>query len=294
MNRFYECPVIAKQYSQYRPHYTDEIARRIVSFCEQSQLHLTSKLDLMIDVGCGSGQSTSIFQPYFKEIIGTDVSPEQLKQAEKQNKHSNIRYTEGSAEKIPAKNGSVDLVVVATAAHWFDLPKFYQEVKRVLKPKTGCVAIIGYHSPTANIISNPNENLKHKSFQLIKNYIFKWLSYQPKIKPAYEMSFNRYASIFKSLPFSTKTRDDSFYLSFHWSLDDLCHWMSSLDAHHFVVEEKHGGSMEACQENGNVISDMDPLRHFLEDFSALWQLQDNHFSEKLFEIDFNPFVLLAR
>jgi SAM-dependent methyltransferase len=30
-------------------------------------------------------------------------------------------------------SGSIDLIVVAQALHWFDLQRFYKEVRRVLK-----------------------------------------------------------------------------------------------------------------------------------------------------------------
>jgi hypothetical protein len=40
-------------------------------------------------------------------------------------------------------DGSVDLVTVAQAAHWFDRPVFYAEVKRVLRPR-GAVALWVY------------------------------------------------------------------------------------------------------------------------------------------------------
>lgn len=33
----------------------------------------------------------------------------------------------------------MDLVTAASALHWFDLPAFYREVRRVLKPH-GCLA----------------------------------------------------------------------------------------------------------------------------------------------------------
>ena len=38
---------------------------------------------------------------------------------------------------------SVDLITVATAIHWFDIPTFYKEVQRVLKPN-GILAVWGY------------------------------------------------------------------------------------------------------------------------------------------------------
>jgi SAM-dependent methyltransferase len=40
-------------------------------------------------------------------------------------------------------DASVDLVTVAQAAHWFDRPKFYAEVRRVLRPG-GVVALWTY------------------------------------------------------------------------------------------------------------------------------------------------------
>jgi len=40
----------------------------------------------------------------------------------------------------------VDLVTVASAIHWFDLEKFYAEVRRVVKPG-GTVAVWTYYTP---------------------------------------------------------------------------------------------------------------------------------------------------
>ena len=71
MNRFYESAEIAKYYVKYRQNYTPEVAQRAMTFYnnqQQSKTHLPTKLDLMVDVGCGSGQSTNIFQPYFKKF----------------------------------------------------------------------------------------------------------------------------------------------------------------------------------------------------------------------------------
>jgi SAM-dependent methyltransferase len=38
------------------------------------------------------------------------------------------------AEQSGLPDASIDLVTVAQALHWFDLPRFHDEVKRVLKP----------------------------------------------------------------------------------------------------------------------------------------------------------------
>lgn len=46
-----------------------------------------------MDVGCGSGQSTEILSPYFRQVIGIDNSSDQLKHAQESiNKHKNVFY----------------------------------------------------------------------------------------------------------------------------------------------------------------------------------------------------------
>jgi ubiquinone/menaquinone biosynthesis C-methylase UbiE len=40
----------------------------------------------------------------------------------------------------------VDLVTVASAIHWFDLDRFYAEVRRVVKPG-GAIAAWTYYTP---------------------------------------------------------------------------------------------------------------------------------------------------
>ena len=49
-----------------------------------------------------------------------------------------VTFIHGSAEDLSfCSDGSVDLITVGTALHWFDKDKFYAEVKRILKPDTG-------------------------------------------------------------------------------------------------------------------------------------------------------------
>jgi len=46
------------------------------------------------------------------------------------------------AEHLPASEGSADLVLVVEALHWFDLPAFFAEVDRILRPG-GILAVLG-------------------------------------------------------------------------------------------------------------------------------------------------------
>ena len=78
--------------------------------------------------------------PHFGQIIATDASAGQIRQAQT---HPHIDYRVAPAEASGLADHSIDLVTVAQAAHWFDLPRFYAEVSRVLKPD-GVLALWGY------------------------------------------------------------------------------------------------------------------------------------------------------
>ncbi|KAM9961082.1 hypothetical protein ACTFIW_010258 [Dictyostelium discoideum] len=114
---------VSESYKSFRPTYNGELYSIIDSYCDE-------KRDLAIDVGAGSGQATVKLAKLFKKVIGFDQSENQLKLAEKA---ENVEYRLSSAEKIDLPSGSVDLITVATAAHWFDLPVFYEESKRLLR-----------------------------------------------------------------------------------------------------------------------------------------------------------------
>lgn len=53
-------------------------------------------------------------------------------------------------EQLVAPESSVDLVTVAQALHWFDLPTFYSNVKHVLKKPDGVFAAWCYTNPEIN------------------------------------------------------------------------------------------------------------------------------------------------
>ena len=54
----------------------------------------------------------------------------------------------GSGEQLEVGNNSLDLVTICQALHWLDLPAFYQQVQRVLRPG-GVLAVMGYHMTRA-------------------------------------------------------------------------------------------------------------------------------------------------
>ncbi|KAJ9695431.1 hypothetical protein PVL29_010746 [Vitis rotundifolia] len=136
----------AKQYSEARPSYPPELFQFIAS--------KTPARDLVWDVGTGSGQAAVSLAGIYKNVVGTDTSQNQLEFAAKL---PNIRYqytspvmTIADLQGSVAAQSSVDLVTIAQAMHWFDLPKFYQQVEWVLKKPHGVIAAWCYTVPEVN------------------------------------------------------------------------------------------------------------------------------------------------
>lgn len=95
------------------------------------------------DSATGNGQSAYLISNFFKKVYATDISEEQLKNAAQS---PNIYYSEQAAEQTDFEDNFFDLVVVSQAIHWFDFDRFFNEVKRVLKPN-GILAVAGYDLP---------------------------------------------------------------------------------------------------------------------------------------------------
>jgi SAM-dependent methyltransferase len=92
------------------------------------------------DCGCGSGQMSVPLASFFDHVIATDASAEQIRNA---TPHAKVEYAVAPAEKSGLRDASVDFIVVAQSAHWFNLPKFYDEVRRVAKPRA-ILALVTY------------------------------------------------------------------------------------------------------------------------------------------------------
>ncbi|XP_028761485.1 putative methyltransferase DDB_G0268948 [Neltuma alba] len=133
----------AKQYAASRPGYPSQLFRFIASKTPSHQLAW--------DVGTGSGQAAQSLAEIYKNVIGTDASEKQLEYAVKL---PNVRYQHtpstmsmAELEQKVAPEGTVDLVTIAQALHWFDLPTFYRQVKWVLKKPHGVIAAWCYNVP---------------------------------------------------------------------------------------------------------------------------------------------------
>jgi SAM-dependent methyltransferase len=123
---------IAASYAAHRPRYPEALVDYLAD--------LAPAHEVVWDAGCGSGQLSVLLAARFAWVVATDPSAEQLAHALG---HSGVEYRRASAEASDLAAASVDLAVAAQAAHWFDLPRYYAEVRRVTRPG-GVVALLAY------------------------------------------------------------------------------------------------------------------------------------------------------
>jgi SAM-dependent methyltransferase len=126
----------ADRYGAFRPTYPAALFEHLAS--------LAPAHDLAWDCATGNGQAASALTPWFHRVVATDASPQQVAQALS---HDRIAYLVAPAERMPLPDASVDLVTVAQALHWFHLPAFYAEVRRVARPG-GVLAAWCYTRPS--------------------------------------------------------------------------------------------------------------------------------------------------
>jgi SAM-dependent methyltransferase len=122
----------ARSYAEYRPHYPAALFDWLSS--------VTARRERAWDCGTGSGQAAVALAAHFAEVVASDPSVAQLANAAPA---AGLSYVAMTAEQAALRPAAVDLVTVAQALHWFDHPRFFAEVDRVLRPG-GTLAVWSY------------------------------------------------------------------------------------------------------------------------------------------------------
>lgn len=114
----------AADYARFRPRYPREMFKYLGTVARSRTLAW--------DCATGNGQAAVQLTEVFDRIIATDASEKQIANAEP---HEHVEYRVASGEESGLETGTIDLIMVAQALHWFDLDRFYAEAKRILKPR---------------------------------------------------------------------------------------------------------------------------------------------------------------
>lgn len=164
------------------------------------------------DCATGSGQAARGLAAHFEQVIATDASAEQLAQAPS---HPRIHYRVARAEASGLEAASIELVSVAQALHWFDLPAFFAEAERVLVPG-GLLAVWTY-----NRIDTGEPRIQS---QLARYYHETVGPYWPPERRHVEAG---YAEL--GFPFPTLA-PPAFDMRVHWTLAQLLGYLRSWSA----------------------------------------------------------------
>jgi len=91
----------------------------------------------VLDVGTGTGHTAFALAPYVSSVIGIDLTPEMLAEAEKlqsQRLITNVVFRLADVHDLPFDDGAFHLVTCRRAAHHFsDIARALREMMRVLR-----------------------------------------------------------------------------------------------------------------------------------------------------------------
>jgi ubiquinone/menaquinone biosynthesis C-methylase UbiE len=194
----------SNQYAAFRPRYPKELFAWLAS--------TTKSHERVWDCACGNGQASIDLAERFQQVSGTDLSAEQIGNART---HPRVQYTVGLAEASGLPSASVDLVTVAQALHWFDLPRFYQEARRV--GRAGAVLAVWCYGVCEIPTANGNAELQHFYSNVVGPY---WTEERGLVESGY-----------RTLEFpAPELNPPTFAMQLDWSLEQLLGYVSSWSA----------------------------------------------------------------
>jgi SAM-dependent methyltransferase len=113
---------VADAYDSARPSYPREAAAWLVD----------SEFAHVLELGAGTGKLTEQLQALGHRVLASDPLQPMLRHLVR--RLPRTRVVLATAEQIPLRSRSVDVVVGAQAFHWFDLDRALPEIARVLRP----------------------------------------------------------------------------------------------------------------------------------------------------------------
>ncbi|MGI9262365.1 MAG: class I SAM-dependent methyltransferase [Woeseiaceae bacterium] len=192
----------AGSYSAHRPAYPDSLFVFLAS--------CAGRRERAWDCATGNGQAAASLAKYFENVIATDASAEQIASATP-TKGVEFGVAKAEASALPA--GSVDLVTVAQALHWFDIEQFFAESVRVLRPG-GVLAIWAYG----------HCHVDQECDAVVRQIFAEVESFWP---PEREIVESGYAGI--TLPVSEFQAED-FAMAVDWTVDQIVAYMRTWSA----------------------------------------------------------------
>lgn len=249
---------IAGTYAAARPEYPDALFDALA-------VHVPAGARVW-EPGCGSGQASRGLAARFAHVHATDPSAQQLAKhwahagtgalgdSDRAVAAARVGQVLGSSTMLPSADprvslavepgerttladGSVQLIAVAQALHWFDRPKFFAECERVLAPD-GLLAAWGY----------PDFLAPEGMLDAVAAFRARIEPYWPPERAQIDARYAGYDWPFPALPAPT------LWLEAEWSLGHFLRYLSSMSA------------SARCQ----AATGIDPVAHHAPALAAAW------------------------
>lgn len=92
------------------------------------------KIELVVDLGCGTGRSSRLWADRAQRIIGIDPSADMLAQAAQSTPQPGITYRQGFSHETGLPDHCADIVACGESLHWMDPAGTARELARILRP----------------------------------------------------------------------------------------------------------------------------------------------------------------
>ncbi|KAF7928502.1 uncharacterized protein EAE98_005558 [Botrytis deweyae] len=187
----------AAKYAAHRLSYPSKLYETVIDHHGKTG----GQFNLVLDLGCGPGNATRDIAGYFEEAIGCDAGEAMIGAARelggKTKSGKEIVWVVGSGEEFTGleevREGTVDLITVAMAVHWFDMDKFWAQVAKALKPG-GTVALWTRGSTLSSYYPHPSVPNRSELLRI-------FLNFERNILAPYELLPNRLSrDMYDNLP----------------------------------------------------------------------------------------------
>jgi len=138
--------------------------------------------DLLVDLGCGTGRDVNVFNQNNLNVLGVDLSDEEIWKANKN--FPELNFSVMDAENLKLEPKSVGAFFAINIIHYLDQEKAFAEINRTLKPNGYLFihfnlsiidqdSLSDYQKPEEEIIKLFN------GFKILEKNTFKRIDYKP-------------------------------------------------------------------------------------------------------------------
>jgi trans-aconitate 3-methyltransferase len=237
----------------------------------------------------------------FERVVGTDPSEGMIKQAKsatKKDDYPNIDYVQTSAESLPhLADQSVDMVVSGQAAHWFDYPKFFNEMKRIVRPG-GTLAFWGYTDHIFRGYPKASNLLHEMSYGMSKDLLGSYWqqpgrsiiqNYLRDAEPPqgeWEVNRREYDPTVRRPP----SQVDGFVMDRRMTVAMNMEYVRTWSSYHGWQETHPGRKAKSAGGDGDVV---DEVFEEMKDAEPAWESQGD-WRDKEVDIEWGTALVLAR